>query len=291
MRILVFSDLDGTLLDRDSYAWRGARPALTELRRRHIPLILCTSKTRAEVQRVRARLRNRDPYAVENGGIVVVPKGYFGTSLVRDGNQRDLILRLGRPYKEVVTMLRALARAEGLAVRGFHQMTAAELARETGLSVADARLARRRESSEPFQILDASHRQIRGFVLRARAKGFAVQQGGRFWHLSAGANKGSALRILTSAYRIGWGTAVRVVALGDAANDLSMLQSADLPILLASVQGQFDPVVTKALPNIRQVAPTSPATWSRAVLEAVRECESTNGVDNVRRGPDSAAGH
>ena len=291
MRILVFSDLDGTLLDRDSYAWRGARPALTELRRRQIPLIFCTSKTRAEVQPLRTRLRNRDPYAVENGGIVVVPKGYFGNSLVRDGNRHDLILRLGRPYKEIVATLASLARAEGLSVRGFHQMTAADLARETGLSVADARLARRRECSEPFLIRDATHRQLRGLIRRARAKGFVVQQGGRFWHLSAGANKGCALRILTSAYQIGWATGVRVVALGDAANDLSMLQSADFPILLASVRGQFDPVVTKAMPTIRQVAPTSPANWSRVVLEAVRECENTNGAGNVRRGRASAAGH
>lgn len=280
MRILVFSDLDGTLLDRDSYAWRGARPALTELRRRHIPLIFCTSKTRAEVQSLRTRLHNHDPYAVENGGIVVIPKGYFGNSLVRDGNRHDLILRLGHPYKEVVATLGGLARAEGMSVRGFHQMTAGELARETGLSVADARLARRRECSEPFLIRDATHRQIRDLMRSARAKGFTVQQGGRFWHFSAGDDKGKALQTLASAYEIGWGTAVRVVALGDAANDLPMLQSADIPILLASVRGQFEPVVTKAIPNIRQVAPTSPASWSRAVLEAVRECESRNGTGN-----------
>jgi len=291
MRILVFSDLDGTLLDRDSYAWGGAAPALSELRRRRIPLIFCTSKTRAEVQHLRARLGNRDPYAVENGGIVVIPKGYFGNLLVRDGNRRDLILRLGRPYQEIVATLRAMARAEGLSVRGFHQMTAAELARETGLPVADARRARRRECSEPFLIRDATRAQVRGLVRRARARGFTVQQGGRFWHFSAGDDKGKALQTLTSAFQIGWGTQVRVVALGDAANDLPMLQNADLPILLASLRGQFDPVVTKVLPNIRQVAPTSPANWSRAVLEAVRDCGSTNGAGNTRRGRASAAGH
>jgi len=288
MRILVFSDLDGTLLDRDSYAWRGAAPALSELRRRRIPLIFCTSKTRAEVQHLRARLGNRDPYAVENGGLIVIPRRYFGKSLIRDGNRHDLILRLGRPYQDTVAALHAIASAEGLSVRGFHEMSPAELASETGLSLADARLARRRECSEPFVIRDASHRQIRSLMRRAGMKGFTVQRGGRFWHISAGADKGRALQLLTGIFQIAWGAAVRVIALGDAANDLPMLRAAHLPILLASSHGQFDPVLTRAMPGIRRIAPTSPANWSRAVLEAVRECESTNGTGGRERA--SAAG-
>src|SRR5215467_11671757 len=73
MRTLVFTDLDGTLLD-ENYSWRGAESALAELRRLRVPLILCTSKTRAEVQKLRTALKNNDPYSVENGGMVVIPK-------------------------------------------------------------------------------------------------------------------------------------------------------------------------------------------------------------------------
>ena len=74
---IVFSDLDGTLLDGDDYSHDQALPALRLLRRRNIPLVLCTSKTRAEVEFHRRRLANRDPFVVENGGAVYVPEGYF----------------------------------------------------------------------------------------------------------------------------------------------------------------------------------------------------------------------
>ncbi len=42
---LVFTDLDGTLLNHDDYSWEAARPALEELQRQSIPLILVSSKT------------------------------------------------------------------------------------------------------------------------------------------------------------------------------------------------------------------------------------------------------
>ncbi|HSW51881.1 MAG TPA: mannosyl-3-phosphoglycerate phosphatase, partial [Sulfuricaulis sp.] len=48
--ILVFSDMDGCLLDHHTYEWEPARPAIDTLKRFHIPLVLTTSKTRAEVE-------------------------------------------------------------------------------------------------------------------------------------------------------------------------------------------------------------------------------------------------
>lgn len=34
---LVFTDLDGTLLDHDTYSWEAARPALDRLKRQQVP--------------------------------------------------------------------------------------------------------------------------------------------------------------------------------------------------------------------------------------------------------------
>jgi len=73
---VVFTDLDGTLLDHSSYSFEAARPALEGLRARRIPVVPCTSKTRAEVEEIRTRLRNRDPFVVENGGAALIPAGW-----------------------------------------------------------------------------------------------------------------------------------------------------------------------------------------------------------------------
>ena len=84
--LIVLSDLDGTLLDHTTYAFDAARAALERLRDARVPLVLCTSKTRAEVEPIRAALRNTHPFIVENGGGVCVPVGYFPFEI--DGAER-----------------------------------------------------------------------------------------------------------------------------------------------------------------------------------------------------------
>lgn len=268
MPTLVFTDLDGTLLD-ENYSWHGAESALAELRRLRVPLILCTSKTRAEVQQVRTALKNKDPYSVENGGMVVIPKASPLAKVAGSFGNRDLIFQLGKDYPTILKTLESLAKESGVSIRGFHQMTPAELSRDTGLSLHQARLARKRESSEPFRFIDASERDIHQFTRLAKKRGYQVQRGGRFWHLSAGSDKGQALLFLTALYEMAWQSPVRVIAMGDAPNDLGMLSEADIPILLASPSGEFDPKVSATLPHVRKVSRKSPDAWSRAVLHAV----------------------
>ena len=274
MRTLVFTDLDGTLLD-ESYSWRGAKPALAELPRRGVPLILCTSKTRAEVQELRRRLGVRDPYSVENGGLVVVPRSSVCGKLVGDASGRDRVFQLGKSYPEILEAVRGLTRVSGVSIRAFHQMSAAELARATGLTQRQARLAQQREASEPFRFRNATTRQIRRFVRLAAEQGFLVQRGGTFWHLSAGTDKGLAVRFLTTLYQLAWRSPVRTIALGDAPNDVPMLAAADVAILLASPTGRFDTSVARSVPHLRKVGGRTPDAWSRAVLLALQ-----NTVDN-----------
>src|SRR5688572_23204941 len=103
MQMLLISDLDGTLLDRETYSFTAAIPALHQLRERQIPLVLCTSKTRAEVEAVRVALGNRHPFIVENGGAIFLPKRYFPFAIPgsehRDGYD---VVPLGDNYAELV---------------------------------------------------------------------------------------------------------------------------------------------------------------------------------------------
>jgi mannosyl-3-phosphoglycerate phosphatase len=52
---VVVTDVDGCLLD-ETYRWEPARPALDALKKRGIPLVLCSSKTRAEMEPLHADL-------------------------------------------------------------------------------------------------------------------------------------------------------------------------------------------------------------------------------------------
>src|SRR5215211_6339369 len=99
MHTVVFSDLDGTLLDHETYAFDAARPALDRVERDGIPLVLCSSKTRAEIEPLRAELRNRHPFVSENGGAVFIPAGYFPFD-VDDVEPRGdyLVVKIGDPH-------------------------------------------------------------------------------------------------------------------------------------------------------------------------------------------------
>jgi HAD superfamily hydrolase (TIGR01484 family) len=74
--LIVFTDLDGTLLD-ESYSFAAAQPALRKTAELDIPLVLCSSKTRREIEHYRKKLGNSHPFISENGGGIFIPEGYF----------------------------------------------------------------------------------------------------------------------------------------------------------------------------------------------------------------------
>ena len=85
-RFLVFTDLDGSLLDHHDYGYRDALPQLRQLESLGIPVIPASSKTRAEIERLRDELGNTHPFIVENGAGGFVPVGYFPQLACRPGS-------------------------------------------------------------------------------------------------------------------------------------------------------------------------------------------------------------
>jgi mannosyl-3-phosphoglycerate phosphatase len=265
---LVFTDLDGTLLDHKSYSFAAAQEALHELERRKIPLVLVTSKTRAEVEVLRRKLRHQHPFITENGGGVFIPQGYFPRKIPGEARiARYHVLMLARPYAEMVEALRELAAECGAQVVGFHDMSAREVARNTGLSTQEAELARKRDFDEPFFFAGGDARVEAEFARLAKARGIEVARGGRFWHLFAGSDKGKATKKLLDLFRAGSHLRLRAVGLGDSANDIPMLQAVDVPYLIPKPDGSYDEEVLARMPNVHRAPAPGPRGWNEAVLE------------------------
>lgn len=228
-RILVFTDLDGTLLDHHSYSYEAARPALEALAERDIPLVIATSKTRAEVLALRKELGNQQPFVVENGGAVHVPAGYFNF----DGAPPEVNV-LGVDYavvREAVVAVRERLQL-GDALLGFGDVDAAGVAALTGLALADAALARQRESSEPLRVQPGEPR-LAEFCEALSAYGLTTKQGGRFLHVQGPVDKAQGLTFVRDCFQKQYPDCEFVtVALGDSNNDLGMLQAADVPIVI-----------------------------------------------------------
>jgi predicted mannosyl-3-phosphoglycerate phosphatase (HAD superfamily) len=69
--LIVFTDLDGCLLDSETYAHDAAQTALASLAAEGHTLVPCSAKTRSEMGLVARELQLADPFIVENGGAIV----------------------------------------------------------------------------------------------------------------------------------------------------------------------------------------------------------------------------
>jgi mannosyl-3-phosphoglycerate phosphatase len=146
--LAVITDLDGCLLDARSYDCGPARPVLRRLAARGVPLALCTSKTRLEVAHLFGELGSRHLAVVEDGGGLLLPPGVAPWASVAAGRRtRDgRLVALSAPYPRIRHVFAELRRRTGGAVCGFGDLPIADIARLTGLPLADARRAARRES-------------------------------------------------------------------------------------------------------------------------------------------------
>lgn len=235
---LVFTDLDGTLLDHYNYGFAKAVPMLSALRQHDIPLIIATSKTFAEVQPLRTQLRNSYPFIVENGAGIYVPLSFlpeeqihqFSGVTLHQGYWR---LALSQPRAYWQTLLSQSAKDFHGLYASFTQLGTAGITRATGLSNQDAKLANEREFSEPLLWLGDDARKSQ-FIVHMTALGANVLEGGRFLHITGNSNKGRAMQWVADAFTLRDGHGFTTLAAGDGKNDLPMLELADYALVMRS---------------------------------------------------------
>jgi len=266
---VVFTDIDGTLIDHTTYSMEAASGALARLERRGVPLILCSSKTRAEVERLRQDLGTAHPFVTENGGAVFVPRNYFPFSLPRALCRAGYdVIELGRPYEEVVNALRRASARSGVGVLGFNDMSAEEIAADAGLSLAAARLAKLREYDEPFRLLPGGEARLPDLSQAMAGEGLRCASGGRYHHACGPTDKGEPVRLLTGFFKSA-DEEVVTVALGDGPNDIPMLLAADIPIVVSNPASGATSKVLRRVPGARVTARPGPEGWREAIEELI----------------------
>ncbi len=234
---LIFTDLDGSLLDHFTYSAEPANQLLTYLEQQGIPVIFTTSKTFEEVLTLRTQLNNRHPFIVENGAAIYLPKDYFSADLISEFTQSPhpdflrLSLCKDRDYwLEVLEMKKPDYPDQ---FTHFSEMGSKGIARATGLSVEKALLANKREYSEPILWTGDQSKKTQ-FIYDLRQIGANIEEGGRFLHLIGHCNKGHALAFLLKQFQQQQVKPILSIALGDGKNDVPMLAAAEEAILIRS---------------------------------------------------------
>lgn len=260
-KTILFTDLDGTLLDHEDYGFGPALPALLALRARHIPVVLATSKTLAEVDPLRRELQLDHPVIVENGGAIAWPDA--------DAANGYRIEFLSPAYADLRRFIDTMRLRSRYRLRGFGDMTADEVVASTGLDLGAAGKAMARQCSEPF-LWDDEISRLDGFRAEAQSAGLAVTQGGRFWHLMGQDTSKAIAMSRVSAQLCSTGEkATTMVALGDSENDCEMLRMADIAVVIRRHDGTH--LDCQGQSRTIRTAVGGPEGWHDAVMPLVLE--------------------
>lgn len=267
-RLLIFSDLDGTLLDHHTYSFQPALRSMQALKTLAIPCILNTSKTFAELKTLREELDHKDPFIVENGAAVYIPKSLPITTDEPLEDVGEYWLKAFGPKRSTLIQLTD-EKKQSFSFERFSDMNWKEVVSHTGLSESKAMLAMEREFTEPMIWTD-SQKALETFSKALKPFGIQVQRGGRFTHLMGEhCDKAKAMLWLSKLYERHYGAPVTTMALGDGENDVGMLSQADIPVVVRS------PVhVPPEVPNRRDVWLTDaygPTGWAQAIDLALQE--------------------
>lgn len=268
MKWVVFTDLDGTLLDPDTYSYEKAVPAIERLKEMEIPIVFCSAKTRAEQEVYRRELVLYHPFIVENGGAIFIPVDYFPFAFdYHKVVDKLLVIELATPLEKTKAILNRVKKENGFSFQGFADMTAVEIAKAIGLNVELARLAKEREYSETIKFDDRG-RETDKALEKIKEAGLDWYFGAQFYHVyhvMQGGDKGRAVAILIDLYHRMW-SQIRTIGIGDSLNDLPMLALMDVPILVQKKDHSWENV---SLPGLRKIEGIGPQGWNSAIAEVI----------------------
>ncbi len=214
---VIFTDLDGSLLNHEDYSFEEAKPTLEYIKAHDIPLIFTTSKTKNECEILQLKMDIAAPFIVENGAAIYYPDG--------------TIDQLGLQHQQIKTFMDSVV--DEFQILSFSNMKIEDIMEYTLFNYAQAECAQNRDFSEPFLIHD--ERRLTQLEVLAESHGMKILKGGRFYHC-VGINQDKGLAVQCALQHYPDRTSI---GLGDNYNDVAMLKVVDIPVLIPHHEGKF----------------------------------------------------
>ncbi len=276
---LIFSDIDNTLIQ--SYIMKNGEIHHTEeygeiktlvrkIRDNNIPLILCSTKTRVEQEKIRKYLDINDPFIVENGGAIIIPENYFpmdleelGLSIKRINHY--LIIELGKSYNRIIEILREIREIFYIKFIAVNDLSIIELAQKVGISINNAKLMASREYSET--IIEINNNELYKLKKILEDKGLRILEGTRYNTISSLHDKGSAISILKKLYSLKFQKEkIESIGIGDATNDIPMFENVDKAFLVRNIHNDY---ASMKINNLTRVNGIAQIGWKEIILNHV----------------------
>lgn len=263
MQLIIFSDIDGTLIDSITHSYEAALPALKKTQEKGIPLVLCSSKSRKEIEIYQKELNIRHPIIAENGGGVFIPKDYFDFEYPSVEAPGYRLIQMGKPYHELISVFKKIQEQIEGKIKGLFEMTPEEIVKHTGKSLELAKLSLERDFGLPFVFAEKTEELEKRVLQLIREAGYRCMVGTKFYHIMGDNDKGKGVQILAKLYRKQYGE-ITTVGIGDGLIDEPLLKVVDLPILVK----RFDDTFAQLnIPDLKRIDRIGPAGWNQAILE------------------------
>jgi mannosyl-3-phosphoglycerate phosphatase len=272
-RYLIFTDLDGTLLNHENYSYGNNNKIITSITNNQHDLIFNTSKTFSESINLLKKLNLTNmPFSTENGALLYFPKNRF--KKIRNSSDH------GKYWKIRIAKLSSKNWHQFLIKKQkkFKLLIAQDLPpkilkKYTNLDNTSKML--KREASQII-LWEDSLVNLKKFKneLRSEKQGVLIQ-GSRFMQVSSVCNKRIAKKLISHAYDYQfYGTySKNTIALGDSKNDIDMLNSASYPCLIKNPSGPF-PKLRSNKKNIIKSSKFAPDGWSQVLYKLNNMLES-----------------
>jgi mannosyl-3-phosphoglycerate phosphatase family protein len=270
---VVFTDIDGTLIDIFSGKYEETDKLISTLKTKNIPVVLCSAKTRAEQNKIRDDLGLMDPFIVENGGAVIIPKGYFDfqqfdicddESKLRE-EEGYIIIQLGRSTAEIRTKLVEIKNKMKIEFKGVGDVSIEELSKLAIIPVEYAKRMSERQYGET--ILQIKETDLPIFTATIEEMGMKALHGGRFFDITIGTDKGKAVDILINLFRKKYHDQVRFFGVGDSTNDASMLKMMDVPMIVQKPDTSWSQLEIENVIRLKGIGPRGWKTAFKKIME------------------------
>ncbi len=263
--IIIFSDIDGTIIDKETYSFEESIKALKKVLLLKIPVILVSSKSFSEIELYREKMGIRDPFISENGGAIFIPHGYFKEKpeqCIQKGNH--FIKELATPLSSLSENIKEFQNHLNNEIIFFTDLPAEEIRRISNLPLEEAELSKKREYDLPFIVKETSHLKDEEIFSAAERAHLNITKGGRYYHILSQSDKGKAVQYLKKEFSKYFKSFISV-GLGDGPNDLEMLLEVDEPIVIKKLDGTYAQELLKELPSSTKTNKIGPAGWSEAI--------------------------
>ena len=256
-KVLIFTDLDGSLLHRDTFKFDEVKDYLKKLISKGIFIIPNTSKTEKEIIDFNDELGTSLPYICENGAAI------NGLDLLNSNLPKELILS-----REKDNLIKIFEKSvpENLQIKckWLSEMDKKKQSKIFGLEDEKLKMALNRKYTIPF-IFEGNKNEKNELSKIVKNKGLALQEGGRVINLTDKVNKAKALQVFVRFFKKNYKN-VKTIAVGDNYNDLDMLKISDFPCLVFNDKFTLDQIPINDLIATNK---PSPEGWADVIKMAL----------------------